>query len=386
MIPRHQPAYAWRQWQTARNDRRMRAELERELGARLCKMMGRRHAVFYARGRDAIFAWCEAQPGRTVYVPAFTCCVVPEALLNAGAKLEFVDVDLATLNTEIEQLKGVHLPGGSFFMLTHQWGNPCRAREILEWAKAHKLRVIEDCAAALGASIEGKPCGSFGEVAFISFENTKMLGSGQLGALLTDDDDLSEKLRAAQAGWPVMQKIGRRTALLKLINQNWIYRPVLKAFTWRTGDYFGDHGEQQRLPAAAYQQRADPFALALALAQWPDLEQRRRHREMLREIYQHELESMGPVATFSVNPGARPCLIRMPLRVRDKRMIYRKVLRSGIDLGWSFDYTVSSPTESENFPNASVIARSVLNLPIHEGVSGPQALRIGQMAREFLKA
>ena len=90
MIPRHQPGYTWGQWLSARRDRRPLAELEAELGEKLCRRLRRRHAVFYLRGRDAFYAYFHRiAAGRPAIVPAFTCYVVPEAIRNAGSPISF---------------------------------------------------------------------------------------------------------------------------------------------------------------------------------------------------------------------------------------------------------------------------------------------------------
>jgi dTDP-4-amino-4,6-dideoxygalactose transaminase len=381
MIPRHQPAYTWQQWRKALDDARDPAVLEHELAARMSERLTRRHALFYARGRDAMFAWAQlAATDREIYIPAFTCCVVPEALTNAHAKVKFVDVNDGTINTEPEQLAEVQPSAGAFFLMTHQWGNPCRAGELLAMAQAKGLRVVEDAAAALGAATPEAACGALGEVSFVSFENTKLLGSGQLGVLLTNDDALAEQLRLRQSTFHTAKGIARRTAVLKLINQNWCYAPVLKAFTWRAGDHFSDHGVQHALDSGDYARKPDRFALALALAQWDDLNARLLHRERLREIYQSELAGCS---TLKVNADASPCLIRMPIRVADKRQCYRRMLQCGIDLGWSFDYIVAPAAESARYPVAARIAQTVLNLPIHEGVTAQQAKLIADAVREF---
>src|SRR5689334_15865490 len=72
-----------------------------------------------------------------------------------------------------------------------------------------------------------------------------------------------------------------------------------------------------------------------ALTQWEELERRCRHRENLRHIYQEQLESLNQFAAHNINEGAKPCLIRMPLRVENKRTFHRQMLSRGIDLGWS---------------------------------------------------
>jgi dTDP-4-amino-4,6-dideoxygalactose transaminase len=383
MIPRHQPAYTWRQWNAARSNSRSLPELEAAVGARLCERLNRRHALFYRRGRDVFYAWFSViDHGRTAIVPAFTCCVVPEAIRNAGSPLVFADVDSSTYNMEPENLDGLACPPRPVVVMTHQWGLPSRADGILAWARANGALVFEDSAAALGAEYQGRPCGSFGDVSVISFENTKLLGAGDLGVLLTDDDGVADRLRENQETFADSEgHVARGTALLKMVNSETTYRPVFKLWSWREGDYYGDHGVQRARDPAYYQQRPDPFALALVLEQWDDIDQRINHRRRLMAIYRDEL---GEAATCSLNSRSEPCPIRQPLRVNDKRSFFEAMFRQGTDLGWSFDYTVLPGEQETHFPHAVDIASHVLNLPIHEGVTERKAREIARQVKKVL--
>lgn len=383
MTPRHQPAYTWRQWNAALRNSRSLPQLEAELAARLCDRLDRRHALFYQRGRDVFYAWFSLiGRDRTAILPAFTCCVVPEAIKNAGNPLVFADVDSATYNMEPDNLDRIACPVRPVVVMTHQWGLPSRADGILAWARANDALVFEDSAAALGAEYQGRPCGSFGDVSAISFENTKLLGAGNLGVLLTDDDAAAERLREDQKRWPISKRrIARGTALLKLVNSESTYRPVFKLWSWREGDYYGDHGAQYARDPAYYQQRPDPFALALVLEQWDDIERRINHRQQLMSIYQGEL---GTAVTGSPNSQASVCPIRQPLLVREKRSFFETMFRGGTDLGWSFDYTIAAKEHEANFPHSRHIANHVLNLPIHEGVTEGRAREIAQQAKTAL--
>lgn len=381
MIPRHQPGYTWGQWLSARRDRRPLAELEAELGEKLCRRLRRRHAVFYLRGRDAFYAYFHRiATGRPAIVPAFTCYVVPEAIRNAGSPISFADVDEATLNMELENLVGLEPPAGTVLIMTHQFGLPCRTAAIVNWARAHEMTILEDCAGALGAEIDGRPCGSFGDVAILSFENTKLLGSGAIGVLLTDDDDVAARLRDDQADFaPPDPSVIRMTALLKMINTNAIYRPIFGLWSWRNGDRFSGHGAQHTIDPAYYRCRPHPFALALALQQWHDLDRRIEHRRRLLALYR---EALGDTATCQVNPGAVPSPIRQPIRVEHKRAFYEAMYRAGVDLGWSFAYTVVPADRETDFPHARLIGQHILNLPIHEGVDEATAQIIARRARK----
>ncbi|HRE25484.1 MAG TPA: DegT/DnrJ/EryC1/StrS family aminotransferase, partial [Anaerolineales bacterium] len=85
----------------------------------------------------------------------------------------------------------------------HLYGQPARLREILDWAARHEAPVIEDCAQAHGALVDGRRVGSFGAAAAFSFYPTKNLGAlGDGGAVVTNSDEVAERVRLLRMyGW-----------------------------------------------------------------------------------------------------------------------------------------------------------------------------------------
>jgi dTDP-4-amino-4,6-dideoxygalactose transaminase len=120
---------------------------------------------------------------------------------NAGLTPSYLDVDenglLDVLNPHIE------LRNASAIIATHLYGQICDMNQILEFAKQHNLRVIEDCAQAAGAAIDKKIAGSFGDISTFSFYPTKNLGGiGDSGAICTNDPELHSKvISLREYGW-----------------------------------------------------------------------------------------------------------------------------------------------------------------------------------------
>ena len=132
-------------------------------------------------------------PGDEVIVPSFTFGASVNAIIHAGATPVIVDVDLATWNVSLEAVSSAITHKTKAIMAVHIYGNPCDMTEILKVAKSHGLFVIEDCAEALGATINGRPVGSFGDVAAFSFFANKIITCGEGGALVLNDRSLLER-------------------------------------------------------------------------------------------------------------------------------------------------------------------------------------------------
>ncbi len=98
----------------------------------------------------------------------------------------FVDVDLETFNTNLEKIQEAWTPKTRAVVLAHTLGNPYRADLISEWCKSKNLYLIEDCCDALGAKIQEKPVGSFGQYATVSFYPAHHITMGEGGAVICE--------------------------------------------------------------------------------------------------------------------------------------------------------------------------------------------------------
>ncbi|MCP4458485.1 MAG: DegT/DnrJ/EryC1/StrS family aminotransferase [Cytophagales bacterium] len=157
------------------------------------------HCISCANGTDSIELALQALgigEGDEVIIPALTWISTAEAVNNVGAEPIFVDIlaDECTINPHLIEEKITDKTKA--IIPVHLYGLPARMPEILEIAKKHDLRIIEDCAQAHGASIEGKKVGTFGDAASFSFYPGKNLGAyGDAGAVVTNDDGLAENVR-----------------------------------------------------------------------------------------------------------------------------------------------------------------------------------------------
>jgi dTDP-4-amino-4,6-dideoxygalactose transaminase len=158
--------------------------------------IGVRHAIGVANGTDAITVGLRAlgvQPGDEVVVPSFTFYASAEAIVNAGGRPVFCDVDPVTRNVTAETVAAALTPRTKAIVAVDLFGVPAPLDEI----RALGLPVLEDAAQAAGASLNGRRAGSLSELATFSFYPSKNLGAlGDGGAICTDDDDIADMVRA----------------------------------------------------------------------------------------------------------------------------------------------------------------------------------------------
>jgi len=167
---------------------------------RFASSCGVPEAVGVANGTDAIalaLKALEVGEGDEVITVANTAVPTVAAIRMAGATPVFIDIDPKSLLMDTTKVKAALTPKTKAILPVHLFGNPVPMQEILAIAQKKKLSVIEDCAQAYGGTLEGKPVGSFGDIACFSFYPTKNLGGwGDGGMCITKDAELASRIKS----------------------------------------------------------------------------------------------------------------------------------------------------------------------------------------------
>jgi dTDP-4-amino-4,6-dideoxygalactose transaminase len=164
------------------------AWLERTVGSRKALLT---HSCTGALEMAALLA--DIGRGDEVIMPSFTFVSTANAFALRGGVPVFVDVREDTLNIDESRVEAAITPRTKAIVVVHYAGIACEMDALCALAKRHRLMLIEDAAQALGAAYRDRPLGSFGELATISFHETKNLISGEGGALLINSAELVER-------------------------------------------------------------------------------------------------------------------------------------------------------------------------------------------------
>ena len=171
------------------------AQLEDEI-ADWC---GVSHGVGVSSGSDALLLALMALgvgKGDEVITTPFSFFATAGSIVRVGARPVFVDIDPVMYNIDTHRIEGAISPKTKAILPVHLFGQIACMEEILDIAKRHNLFVIEDAAQAIGAKRNGKPAGSFGDAACLSFYPTKNLGgAGDGGMVVTDREDIAVKIK-----------------------------------------------------------------------------------------------------------------------------------------------------------------------------------------------
>lgn len=171
------------------------AALEQEIAA-LCRV---RHGIGVASGTDALILALRAvgvKAGDEVILPPFTFVATGSAMSALGARPVFADIDRATFNITAGEIAKRITKKTRAIVVVHLYGLASDMDPICEIAQQHGLPVVEDNAQAIGATYKGRPTGSLGDVACLSFYPTKNLGAyGDAGMITTNSPELDTRLR-----------------------------------------------------------------------------------------------------------------------------------------------------------------------------------------------
>ncbi|MCY7316787.1 MAG: dTDP-4-amino-4,6-dideoxygalactose transaminase [Rubrivivax sp.] len=174
-------------------------------------------------------------PGDEVIMPSYTFVSTANAFVLRGAVPVFVDIRPDTLNLDEKRIEAAITPRTKAIVPVHYAGVGCEMDAIMAIAAKHKLLVIEDAAQALMSSYKGRPLGSIGDMAAVSFHETKNIISGEGGALLVNNERFIERAEV------IREKGTNRTLFFRgqVDKYTWVdvgssYLPgeIIAAFLW----------------------------------------------------------------------------------------------------------------------------------------------------------
>jgi hypothetical protein len=155
--------------------------------------LGVKHAISLANGTLALELALHALdigPGVDVITSCRTFIASASCVVRLGARPITADVDRNSQNITVETIRAVLTPQTKAIIVVHLAGWPCDMDPILEFAREHGLKVVEDCAQAHGATYKQRLVGSMGDIGAFSFCQDKIITTGGEGGLLVTNDDL----------------------------------------------------------------------------------------------------------------------------------------------------------------------------------------------------
>jgi len=306
-------------------------EFERGLAA----ACGTEHALAVSSGTAALHLAVLALgigPGNEVLVPAYTFPATANVVAMVGATPVLVDVDPVTMN--LDPAKVEVGPATKAIIAVDLFGRPARIEELPD-----ALPVLEDAAGALGAKRGGRPCGSLGALACLSFHPRKIVTTGEGGAVTTNDARLADAVR-------------------RLRNHGW---------TSGLAD----------MPGPGLNYRLSDILCAVGIPQLRRLEELHAARERVASGYAERLAGL-PVRLPEADPGDRHGWQAYVIQVDRRDDVLQTLRAQGIEgqIGTYALHRLSAYADQGPFPGADRVFERALALPFHSKLTDSDLDRV----------
>ncbi len=177
----------------------------------MCDFHDANHGVAVTSGTTALevaLRACGVKVGDEVIVPPYTFVATASSVVAIGGIPVFVDIDPETFNIDPDAIEDAITDRTAAIIAVHIGGSPADMEPIMQVARKHGLKVVEDCAQAHGAIYRGRRVGAIGDAGAFSFQSSKNVTAGEGGMILTNDPDLYSKCwslhnigRVPEGGW-----------------------------------------------------------------------------------------------------------------------------------------------------------------------------------------
>ncbi len=356
-----------------------RGNVECERFARaICDYLKVSHALLVGSGRTALTVVLhelkEVSTSDEVLIPAYTCFSVPASIVRAGLKVKLCDIDLTTLDFEMAALGKMAAGRVLSVIPCNLFGLVSDVPEIQRIAKSHGAYIIDDAAQSFGAELNDAKSGTLGDVGIISFGRGKNITAYDGGAVITKSEDIACRLSrhplfrgGRSLRWP------RFKNMLGLLGYSVFIRPGL--YWIPNGLPFLKLGESTFDPNFEMSVLSE-LQCSLAMQMLGKLDQLNEQR---RNNAKYLLEHLDPGPSFIVPrpiEGSNPVYPRFPLLVLDRSLrerIYHGLRRRGIGVSKMYPTAIHRipgiephlVNGGDSFPNAELLAASILTLPTH---------------------
>ncbi len=360
----------------------------REFEEKFSSLIGRKEAVAVSSGTDAdvlalsLLYEFGAKRNDEIILPALAFVATGNAVLHAGFKPVFVDINPQTLNIDEEKIEKAITEKTKGILVVHTMGKPVKMDKIEEIAKKHNLFVVEDAAEAYGAIYKGKKIGTLGNVSTFSTYVAHIISTIEGGVIVTDDPQYAEILRSLRNhGSACKCKICTLRAKGGYCPKRFQYGEDIR-FLWERIGYSAKMNELEAAIGLGNLEIYDEI-----------LEKRRRNLERLFEKFEKfkpYLTTIKEEKDEKIGPHAFPIIIQEKAPFKRKDLV-NFLEKNGIETRSLFS---SMPTQCKgfaflgykmgDFPNAEFIGKNGLHIGVHQGLNNEHIDYFIEKINEFL--
>ncbi len=328
-----------------------------ELEQEFARYKGAPYAAAVSSGTAAIHLALVALgigAGDEVIAPAMTFCSTVHSIVHAGAQPVLVDCNRGTFNLDPNLIEKKITPRTKALLVVHMCGRCCDMDPILEIARHHELRVIEDCAHAIESSYHSRPAGLMGDAGCFSFYPTKNVATCDGGMVINRDRGLHERI--------------------KVLSLHGMTADAWSRFVGGPSGY--------EVVAAGFKYNMTDLAAALALPQMGTIEEHWKRREQIWQAYNERLSGMPLLLPPGPEPDTRharhlytPLLLLEEIGVAREKII-AALAAENIGVGIHYVPVHQHPYYRQrfgfadsDFPNATFVGERTISLPLSPAMS-----------------
>lgn len=291
--------------------------------------------------------------GDEVIVPNITFVATANSVLQTGATPILADVDYDTMNISHHEIIKKVTSRTKAIIPVHFAGRPCNMDEILKISRKHKLKIIEDCAHAIGTKYKEKHVGNFGDIGCFSFYPTKNITTIEGGMVITNSKRIAEYIRASRNHG---------------INRNLMQR-YSKGRPW-----------EYDVKEFGHNFRLDEIRSALGISQLKRIEQINKRRRVIYEFYNKNLSDIQgfilPSESSIETNSYHLYVTKVTERCKKTRdQLYEELLRYGIQTTVHYkplNYFTIFKNNKGKFDISKLLYKQVLSLPFYPNISKSQ--------------
>lgn len=355
----------------------------------LSKYLGGQYIELYWKGRIGLYALLKSfgvGVGDEVVMPAFTCVVVPSAVMYLGAKPVFADIEKETFSSSFKAISNVVTNNTKVIICQNTFGLSFELEEIVHFASSKSIYTVEDCTHGFGGMYNGMPNGTFCDAAIYSTQWNKPFSTGIGGFVSAKDKEIVEKLaevstHAQNPGLYEQVQLFILYIVKQALVNRFTYWFILKSYRFlsRKGIVVGSSSPEELISTVQpdnYFKRSGAVQSLLGRRALKNIESTLILRKKNAGIYS---ETLSRLAKNHVNIKFfdNHSFLVYPLLVRDKAVFAELAEKNKIILGDWFTSPLHPITESldrwglktEMFPVASYCSKHIVNLPT--GISDP---------------
>ena len=304
--------------------------------------------------------------GKKVLVPSLTFSATASAILYNDLIPVFVDSDPVTLGMDLEDMKNKYDKDCVAVMPVHYCGHPVPMDELVPWAREKGMKIIEDCAHTTGSKYKGKNLGTWGDIGCFSFEEKKLMTTGDGGMMVTNQPELLKDVKAMR--WVGIDKDNWKTSQ-SYIEANkdamhWFYEINVLGYKYNMNDLAASIGlgQLERLP-----------------------EMNARRSEVIKKYMQGMQDIQGVETLLPYEPDNYVYqMFGIRAEKRDKLMIYLK--SQGVATGCHYTPLSLQPLFKPYAGDCSFIEKEhnkFITLPLHADLSDEEVEYIMDVLRNF---